>query len=175
MNEHQHSDLLILAGELVGHLFRAEYRRLSKRLDELNAQNCALIGRAVPGFVYQGVTYVPYGMREAARVFNKNDALPTLHMTLNSAVQEMVLDWRQIDLDRDLIRQTIVGLVSTARSLQDFRDCLPDCMVPYHESIKHLPRYNSQEHIVQFTERRHRQYLKILPKIEMYCVSRLLY
>jgi len=82
----------------------------------------------------------------------------------------------KVDLEKQLIKQSLSHLLIPCRSEQDIRDALPDCLSALMpRSIQALPRTNEEAWTIRNDERALRQYRKALPRIEFYSAARLIY
>jgi hypothetical protein len=101
---------------------------------------------------------------------------PMLHDQLWNQMEEYLKDEKDVQQDRELIKQTLFKCVFNWRDNQDFRNRLPDCIVPImSDGIQNLQRTVSFEEATCFKERDQRQFEKILPKIALYATARLIY
>ena len=157
-------------------LFDAETRRLNNKIEELNRRNSEIKKKSFFGFIHLGQHYVPESCKVQAQVMRRQLA-PTLAFELSNEANSFLSDVRKVELDKEQIQQTLFKLLYPAESLQDIRDSLPECLVPLApEVVSCLSRQRSEPTwAIRNDERAVKQYMKILPKIEMYAMSRLLY
>ena len=89
---------------------------------------------------------------------------------------EFLSDVKKVELDKEQIKQVLFKLLYQANTLQEIRDSLPECLVPLVPEIAKLSRQTDDPTwFIRNDERALKQYKKMLPKIEMYAVSRMIY
>lgn len=159
---------LKIINHLISNLFTAEDRRLKKALEILCKKNEEAYGKQLDGFLFQGDFYTPAGIAKHPK-FKK-----VLHFSLNEEMSFYYSDFKCIERDKERIQQMLVKLVGKAETLQMMRDTLPDCLATM---LPALNEYNRQGDVgCTLENQRDRDQLKqILPKIEMYSVTRLIY
>jgi hypothetical protein len=151
-------------------LFSAEERRLEKVKDQLVASNKECFpDRPHDGFTYKGVPYDPSNLTKGART------RVSLHLSLSDQMDEYLEDKEKVWTDRHYISQMLFTLLHPCDSAQDIRDALPNCIVDTLDDIKQLRRVREAAYTIQDNKMNHRQYLKILPRMEFYATARLLY
>lgn len=151
-------------------LFEAEFRRLESLIKKLNQQNRECSRLVQDGFVYGGITYVP---KDSSMLVK--GPKPALAFELTQDMEEFLQDQRTIETDKKLIEQIFYNLLYQCNNLQEVRDALPECLVSLVPDLSKLPRHLNQGFTVQFGDRPYRQFMGILPKIEFYSATRLLY
>lgn len=155
-------------------LFVAEERRLKAAIDTLVVANNEVHGQALMGFFYNGDYYIHSkclpGIAAAHGIMK-----PTLHMTLNDQMQAHLKDRVAVKLDRDQIRQILYKLLDVCLHTEHVRDALPECLVSLVPDLARMPRKFPQERYLANDARLKRQLLMLLPKMELYAVSRFLY
>lgn len=156
---------------LVHKLFEAEHRRLDKIIQELVETNSRLKGSTCYGFMYQGIRYIPQVHMNKLGMLK---GLPNLHFTLGSQVMVFISDANKIKNDFTRIKQLLVYLVRNAHSVQDLRDALPECIVAL-TNFKSLNRTVADPIDLIDDPHQRETYNKLLPIIEMYSVTCLLY
>lgn len=156
-------------------LFAAEDRRINLMVEELNRKNSEIKKKVLFGFMHLGQRYVP----EQYRVHNaalKRQPMPTLAFELLAEANSFTTDIKKVQLDKDQIRQVLFKLLYPATTLQEIRDSLPECLVPLVPELSRMGRQNDDPTwFIRDDERAMKQYRKILPKIEMYAMSRMIY
>lgn len=90
-------------------------------------------------------------------------------------MQTHLKDRVAVKLDRDQIRQILHKLLDVCLHMEHVRDALPECLVSLVPDLAKMPRKLPQERFLQVDARLKRQFLMLLPKMEMYAVSRFLY
>lgn len=149
-------------------IFSFEQDRYQRGIDDLIRENEKLILEPCVAFNYKGRDYSLHG-------------LPVSRSTIlhNSLIERMIpLDQTRqtLEIDEKLVVQGLEKALAVALNLQDMRDTLPECVVAAIPKILGgLPRVRLPGCTLQSNPRDHRQYLKIVTKIEMYCGLRFLY
>lgn len=155
-------------------LFVAEERRLKAAIDTLVISNNEVQGQALMGFFYNGDYYI-----HSKASFHVSPGIytpkPTLHMSLNDQMQAHIKDRVAVKLDRDQIRQILHKLLDVCLHTEHVRDALPECLVSLVPDLARMPRKLPQERFLLGDARLKRQFLMLLPKMELYAVSRFLY
>uniref|UniRef100_A0AB39ACL1 Uncharacterized protein n=1 Tax=Erwinia phage Fifi051 TaxID=3238787 RepID=A0AB39ACL1_9CAUD len=154
--------------DLMAAMFEAERRRLQANIDRLVDQHREITGSSPTGFMYNGVLFRHSKTKTIER-------LPMLAWSLNDEMNRHLKDEAQIMLDCQQISQIIFKLLSRATCDQEARDLLPDCVVSLIPKFSQLRRSRSVEEAIEDDPRLVRQYQKMLPKIQIYVVSRLMY
>ena len=156
--------------KIITNLFMAEDRRLAKVIEEINKLNSEAYGEQSYGFLYNGNFYLPATVSSAGRGHRG-----MLHMSLNDKMEAHLRDVKQIELDKDQIGQMVFKLTYQCTTLQELRDALPDCLTDTVPELKSLRRYMIEGWTVRNDWRALAQFKKLLPKMQMYSVSRLIY
>jgi len=162
---------------IIKRLFSAEDRRLDGVVEELNRKNSALKGKQLFGFMHMGQRYVPscYKAQQIA-LARSRQPLPTLSFELQAEARNLVSDFNKIDLDKSQIQQLLFKLLYQANTLQQIRDALPECLSPLVPEVSKLRRQTDDPTwFIRNDARALKQYKKLLPKIEMYAMSRMIY
>jgi hypothetical protein len=159
---------------ILDRLLKGEKRRLSTKIHELSQMNSMKLG------ITPSIQDLGRGFRYLDEVFvvigSKGGNLPSLHFDLRNEGDELIRDRDKFYNDRQMIRQLLVKLLYSCETIQHVRDSLPDCLLQYGpEDLRTLPRIDSVESRIGSDTRLLNQYQKILPKIEIYSVSGLLY
>lgn len=151
-------------------LFQAENRRLVAGIDRLVEQDAEMNpGRHEMGFLYSGEIY------RHSRSSTIYRSWPLLSWPLNVEMEAWLKDKKILALDRDQIGQILFKLMYQANDLQEMRDTLPECLVSLVPDFQKMPRMHNQEFLIRHNERDLRQFRKLLPKIELYAMSKLIY
>jgi hypothetical protein len=152
-------------------LFSAEHRRLTTEVDKLVEANREFFrDKPHDGFLFQGKPYDPSNLSSLGR---KVRVSMSLHM--NDRMEDFLRDKSQVDGDRKLISQILFPLIQPCSNLQDIRDTLPNCLVDVLPDLKGLPREQSVAFTLADNPRLFRQFENILPRVEFYAATRLLY
>lgn len=157
-------------------LFEAEDRRLKKIKDKLVEDNNKLNDTDYLCFVFNGDYYV-HSSRIIFRSFPPSTIAPTacLHLSLTDRMQDYLTDKRTVEADQHQIAQILYRILRTLDSLQQYRNAVPECIVSLVPSLSSLQRTAPQLEYFNEDERLIRQYNSLLPKIEMYSVTRYIY
>lgn len=158
---------------LIDGLFKPEQRRLEGRIKAINAQNKELTNVNVDGFLFEGIFYRP--ATGTLNLAPKGESKKIPHPSLWEEIRGYVSDLNDIHRDASLIKQVLQCLLSDCHSDQDIRDALPECLVGFCSGLDRLKRTREPAYTIQANQTALAQYLKILPKMEVYSVSQLLY
>lgn len=150
-------------------LFVPEERRLTAALDRLVDSHDEINKDHTMGFSFNGEIY------RHSRSSTIYRSWPVLVWALNGEMETWLKDRKAIALDRDQIGQMLFKLLYQANDLQEMRDTLPECLVPIVPDFQGMPRKFNQEFLIRHNERDLKQFRKILPKIELYAISKLIY
>ena len=166
--------------KIVGILFEPETRRLDRLVSVLTTKNAECKGKPCYGFMHMGDVYVPSEHVQSFRaVYGKRGAsntVPTLDIRLMDDVREFMADKRKINLDKDQIRQILFKLMYQANTLQELRDAVPDCIAVLIPELKDKERFMREPTYLHPGDHRiAREYERMLPKMELYAMTRLLY
>jgi len=162
-----------LVAELMEKLFEAEKRRLANVITELNRSNKLAKSLQMDGFLFGGQLYMPTGV--STTVAGPGQAKATLHFGLNDQMETWLRDQKVIRDDQDLIRQMLFRLLKSCNSEREIRSALPECLISLVQGLGKEPRADREGYTLDGDERATRQFLKLLPKMEFYSVTRLLY
>lgn len=151
-------------------IFEPEKRRMQSIIDNLVKQNQEILGVTDQGFLYQGDVYY----KSKATMHSR---LPALAWSLCDQMETFIREKRLFSQEFALIKQTVTRLLYLAKDgdAQMQRDLLPDCLASLVPGLRVLTRQKHVEEMIINDERLLRQYLKALPLMEVYSVSRLLY
>lgn len=156
-------------------LFQAENRRINQIVEDLNKKNSEIKKKQLFGFVHLGEKYIPESCKAQAIALRKQP-MPSLAFELINEACSFTTDIKKVELDKDQIRQVLYKLLYQANSLQEIRDSLPECLVPLVPEVAKLSRYiQDPTWLIRNDDRALRQYHKMLPKIEMYAMTRMIY
>lgn len=159
-----------LVNKLTSYLRAPEDRRIKTNVDRLVSLNQEITRSPYMGFYYRGMAYrhseAPPGQMP----------YPEISPELYNEADAHILSVQGVSDDIQAIRQSILALVRTCLDLQDIRDALPECLVQAVGSeLTKLKRTRDPAWSLERDSRAYRQYLKILPKIEFFAASRLMY
>ena len=157
-------------------LFQAEDRRINNMIEELNRKNSVLKKKNLFGFMHMGNRYIPESCKMQAAILNKKEPMTTLSFELIAEASGLIADMNKSKADEDQIKQVLFKLLYQAKTLQDVRDCLPECLVSLVPDVSKLKRtVDDPTYFIRNDERALKQYRKMLPKIEMYAMSHMIY
>jgi len=170
-NSHQWIDAIVTK------LFAPESRRIDKMIEDLNRRNSEIKKKVLFGFMHLGTRYIPESCKTQVAANRRQQlAMPTLAFELNDKASVFISDVNKVNLDKDQIRQLLFKLLYPTQSLQEIRDALPDCLIPLVPEISGLSRQiDDPTWFIRNDTRALKQYEKVLPKIELYAISRLIY
>lgn len=157
---------------LMEQLFAPETRRLAIVINKLSGHNKILKRAAADGFLYGGILYMPTGSVVTA---GPNQAKTSLDLSLNSEMDTWIQDQKAIRCDQDLVKQMLFRLLKPCKSVREIRNTLPECLISLVPELNAEPRTDPAGYTLEGDERAKRQFDKLLPKIEMYSVTRFLY
>lgn len=170
-NSHQWVDAIIHA------LMGPEKRRLDRRISDLTRSNNTMKRVNAPGFIYKGEKYIPEDRRQEFginRIQNKH--LPPIAFELMAEASSFSLDKDLVDTDETQLRQLFYKMIRDSNTIQELRDALPDCVVRLMKDLSHVTRQNDDPaYAIRGDHRAMKQYEALLPKIEMYSVTSMLY
>lgn len=156
-----------VADSLNFHLFEHENKRLNTLLDKIMVADANMHPGIFPaGFAYKGETF--------KRTYYSVKGLQNLHPSLHDQMDHYLADRDVIMADKVKIGSILRAILTPCDSAQDIRDALPECMVQFIAD-KHLPRTRPEAYTIQHQKLVMRQYQMILPRIQFYVSTRLLY
>lgn len=163
-------------------LFAAEDRRIDDMLVRINDKNTSLkaaSGIGFMGFTHIGKTYVPRKYQNAAKNIRRemrHVLIPPVSLELAEEVGHFANEVNKIESDKKVIRQLLPKLLRPVTTMQELRDALPDCVANKITVLAEYKRVNPDPTWpIKNDERALREYDRILPRIEFYSVSHLLY
>ena len=155
-------------------LFEPEKRRLNGVIIDLNRSNKELKALKVDGFLYGGKLYMPSGVSTVALAANQ--AKSTLDVSLWNEMDRWVKDRKSIEDDVAMVRQMLFKLLKPCKTKREVRNALPECLVNLIQGLAaNHPRHDTAGYTLEGDERSMRQFVKFLPKMELYSVMGLLY
>lgn len=162
------SPTYVIVNTIMSRLFTNDRKRVEKLKEELNTKNCLVRGESAPGFIHMGKSYIVGKM-------TPRQPLPVLSLHLLKEGEEFLKIANTLKHDEERVRQLLVQLLCGFRTTQDVRDLLPETLVVMFPDLKKLPRNREPAWTIIDKPHAMREYQKLLPKIEMYSVSNLLY
>ena len=159
-----------MVNSIIETLFAAEKRRLQKWLNDIVTSNYEQHKLSQPvGFIYGGTYYRPDW--QGTGRFPKR----ALHSSLWDIMDKWLADKAIINDDSQMISQALFGLMENCTTYQEVRDALPECLVNCIDWLKTMTRTRDELWTIAHDPRRLRQYKKLIPRIEDYTVSMLIY
>lgn len=167
------SYVIKVVGAILPELFAAETRRLEREINEIVAANKEHSRTSADWFLYQGNVYTS---TQAALKPGGGGGFPQLAMSLNHRMVEYTRDKGDVERDRTMIKQILVTLLQGCTTGQEIRDTLPACLLPLApEGLRSISQRFAEGFFAPKHERFVSQYQRLLPKIQFYCGTRLLY
>lgn len=161
---------------IITKLFEPEDRYLDRLVVNLNQANSEVKGKEFVGFVHMGVAHIPLANRTRRPRGRPNEYCPTLDFTLLGQAEQYIQQRNRVKLDRDQIRQALFHLLCQCSDMQEIRNVLPDCIVAMFPALSaHRRTVQDPLYMVRSNKPFVEQYQKLLPKIEYYAMSRMLY
>lgn len=155
-----------IVGQVLVQLFMAEARRLQRTIDDIVRRN-----EGDNWFLYQGKVYTS----SVATTSPSNKGFPQLQLSLLREMDEYIRDQKELESDQHQIKQILMTRLQSCETYQQIRDNLPDCIVSLVPELSALPALFEQGYLAPTHDRFVAQYAKVLPKIEFYCGTRLIY
>lgn len=162
------------SSEIVKHLFLAELVRLDGVLNSIIDKNDRIHGIDVSaGFMHQGEFYQ---RSNATRQPTAGEEL-MLNPDLWSVMDKYLKAGSRLIMEVHLINQAVYRLVRGCMSVQDVRDALPECLVAQDQTGKYkgLPRTREAAWTLVGDAMAMSQYEKVLPSIEYYAATHLIF
>ena len=153
-------------------LFEAEHRRLDKVVELLDRENREIKNYQAEGFLFQGKLYVP---KSARYVNGKGMSRQSLSFTLQEKGNKLLIDMNAIEHDQKIIEQFLYKTLYNCMTWQDIRDTVPECLVEFWPELAKMPRFHEKGWLAPKDERYRREAEKVLPKIQFYSVTYLMY
>jgi hypothetical protein len=164
------SQISVWTDQIINMLFAAERRRLQNWVDKICVANQeATGGEPLAGYIYQGQWY-----RHSSIGQGKFTKTP-LSASLSGEMNSFLSDKRITDMEEQLLKQGVFSVLRTCCDLQDLRDALPDCLVDCFPELSKFPRNREVAYTLASEDRPLRQFNKILPKLEVYAATRLIF
>jgi hypothetical protein len=166
------AELPELLDALVTVLFEAETRRIDGLVTELDKKNREIQGHKLEGFTFKGAVYIP-----TQRVYKptSHTMFKPLCFSLLKEGNHLVNECRVIQWEKQSIKQTFYKMLFQCADAQEIRDALPDCVANLVPALAKIPRKLPEGILWQSDNRTLRQIEAMIPKIEFYAATRLLY
>lgn len=158
-------DIITNSGQFTKRLFDAEAGRLEKLLQTVIDKNCWLTGtNNSTGIIYKGQKY-----------FNKVGVSTPLDESLEPMMEDYCLQHASLIREATAVNQLVLMLTSNCTSVQDIRDALPECLII---QCKDLPTYGlarTRPATWNLTNKQKVIYEKVLPTVEYFAATHLLF
>jgi hypothetical protein len=150
-------------------LFDREEAHLARRETDIITHH-AMLGGSRDGFRHMGRIYSPItGAGRPRGVYDR------LHPSLVPEMGSITTARKILELDRSRIQQALFLVLKDARTNQDMRDALPNCLRDLIPACKGLERTREEAYTLRDNPRAYSQYMMLRDKIEFYVAARLLY
>lgn len=160
-------------------LFEPEGRRIDNQIKQLVEKNSLLKNTFLLGFIHLGEVYLPKENEPLYRATARNLRGKTVQPLAIQLIQEastFLSDIRSLELDKAQIKQVLFKQIINANSIQEIRDSLPECIASMMPEFKGLTRqYNDPTMWIRSDHRAVKEFNRMLPKMEMYAMTRLIY
>ena len=167
------SAVIKVVGAILFQLVATEKRRLEREINRIVAENKEHIRSSADWFLYQGKVYTSTA---ATLLPGGAGGFPQLAMALNREMEAYIRDQKEVEQDQTMIKQILVTLLQGCGSSQEIRDTLPSFLLPLTpDYIKQLGARFAEGFFAPKHERFVSQYQRMLPKMEFYSATRLLY
>lgn len=165
-----HAELHKIIDHIVKRLFEPDTRRLKQWADLLCNRNQEVKGGTCNGFLYGGVFYRRSTIE--GHIPDKRAIDPSLFPEMDAYLKDESI----MRNDLGYIRQALFMLLEPCMCNQDFRDALPDCLLPdMPEPLPSLNRQREMGFTISDNPRAVRQVEKVLPMIQIYATARLIF
>lgn len=153
----------IYSKQIVEKLFQPEERRHRRICEDFLKRNNEIIGENRDGFRYMGKAFLA--------AYN---AAP-LATELVTDFAKHLAQRNQIQKDQQYIKQVLVNLLKPCMKKIEVRDALPECLVSFFQEFQGIARTREHGWTLKDKPVLYRQYRNIVPKIEMYYATSLIY
>jgi hypothetical protein len=173
VNAHQWLDAIMKR------LFEPEARRIDNHIKKLTEKNIALKGGLLLGFIHLGEVYLPKEnepLYKATSHSLRGKSVQPLAFELIQEASDFISDIKKLNLDKAQIKQVLFHQIINACNLQEIRDALPECIVPLMPELKGLNRQlTDPTYWIRSDPRAVKEFNRMLPKIEFYAMTRMIY
>lgn len=166
-----------LIENIINKLFEPDNKRIDNLIADLTNRNNAIQKIISYGFIHMGNTYISETNKTMFRInsINKENPTPIIAAQLMPEANLLLTDILNSQSDASRIRQILYKLINEACTIQEIRDALPECIVGLISQFVSMQREAEPAWSIQHDPRALRQYEALLPKIEMYAMSKLIY
>lgn len=159
---------IYVISKIVNELSQAEQRRAQKFIDQMHLDNQEAWRDRFDAFSHEGIIYIPSTSAGSAK-------RKYVHISLNDKMNKYLAERKAILDDFKFIQQGLHVLLPTDISIQGARDALPDFIARMIPEFAKLDRTNEIAWTIKYNSRAMKLFNKILPKMEFYSVTGLLY
>lgn len=164
---------------ILDELFKPEMRRIDGIIQRLTEKNSVLKNHRFLGFMHLGEVFIPEVNKRVYTTIPRNlksRTTPALDFTMVAEVSEFIADHNKLSLDRTQIKQVLFRLIHQVNNKQELRDALPECIVSLIPTLASMSRQMADPtYLIKSDYRSVKDYERMLPKIEMYAMTRLIY
>lgn len=158
-----------IISSIIRNLFTPEANRLDKELKDIVRMNCLRLRTEDEGIIYKGTPYLPNDVpRRGAK---KAELDPAYYDRMDVYLKDQTI----IAEDLGLCKQVLFKLLDPCESFQDMRDALPNCLSETLPETSRLDRTREEAWTIKDDARDMRLYDRLLPKLELYSVSKLFF
>lgn len=159
--------------KIITTLFEAESRRLIRTIDGIIEASREFLGKHHDSVMIAGKVYSHSNSRYLRM---HGITIPALPHSLSELSHQFLKDEKEVELDKQIIRQVLHQLLIPCCNEQEVRDQLPDSLVSIIPWLKSIPRkLQNPGYLIRSDQRQYNQFLQIMPKIDFYVASRLIY
>lgn len=166
-----HSSIRNSIKVIINRLFEAEDRRLEVRMAQLGRMNAEALGVKTINFMFKGKVFQP----KVSGTMPVKGRVPTLAFQLQAEGNDFIKDFNAISHDRKMIDQFLVKMTYNCTTTQEFRDTIPEVLLGFAPEFNSIERRFGENYFAPKDERFQRELATMLPKIEFYSVTRLIY
>lgn len=149
--------------QIIEKLFQPEKRRHKQICEDFLKRNNEIIGESRDGFRYMGKAFLAaYNAAPLA-----TELVPDFSKHLSQ--------WNQVQKDQQYIKQVLMNLLKPCVRKSEVRDALPECLVSFFPGLQGIVRTREHGWTLKDKPILYQQYKSILPKIEMYYATSLIY
>lgn len=159
-----------LINQIMAKLFAAEQRRLGLNVKRLCNMHAELTCMPCHGFVWNGEIYDHPDKRHSFKPGER----PALAFSLAPEMEDHLADKKQLAKDEAAIRQLLFKLLYQCTDRQELHDAMPACLIGLVPEFAGMQRKYNPEFLLK-DPRIIREYSRILPKIELYTATHLIY
>lgn len=154
---------------IIRNLFTPESNRLDKEIQEICRLNRIRKRTEDDGIIHNGTAYLPADVPRRGATKGELDPAYYDRMDLYLRDRDIIAE------DLGFCKQILFNLLDPCESFQDMRDALPDCLSETLPETSKLERTREAAWTIKDDARAMRLYDKMLPKLELYSVSKLFF